>query len=146
VNLGPEATPKEYSSTFTPKKPIPDNDSVTGVSDSITVTSSGITSIEWVEVTFTATHPIIGDLDITLTNTSAGSGMVSQLAVGHSCAGTNYACTSTYSGWVFGSAAHFNEAADATWKLTVKDVYSSGSATYANTGTFDSWKIKFYGH
>jgi kexin len=141
ANLPTEVVSPQYSSSFTTPKAIPDNDMVTGVSDTIVVTSSGVASIEWMEITFTATHPIIGDLDVTLTNVATG--MVSHLAVPHSCAGTNYACTSTYSGWVFGSAAHLNEAANGSWKLTVKDGYTGVAA---NTGTFDSWKLKFYGH
>jgi kexin len=141
--VGTEVVTAPYSSTFATPKPIPNNDMTTGTFDEINVTSSNVTSIEWVEISFTATHPIIGDLDVTLTNNATG--MQSHLAVPHNCAGTNYACTSTYTGWVFGSAAHLGEAANGLWRLTVKDAYSA-AAGVANTGTFDSWKIKFYGH
>jgi subtilisin-like proprotein convertase family protein len=118
--------------------PIPDNDLVTGAPDTISVTGSGINSIEFVEITFTATNtPYSGDLGVTLTSPN---GTVSELAVPHVCDGTNGACTSTYSGWVFGSARHLGEAADGNWTLAVKDGYAGG------TGTFTSWQLKFYGH
>jgi kexin len=139
TNVGTQVVSTLYSSPVL-NLPIPDNNMVTGVSNTITVASSGISSIEWVEVTFTATHPIIADIDVALTSPN---GTVSQLAVPHSCAGANFACTSKYTGWVFGSAAHLGEAANGNWTLTVKDGYSG---TVPNTGTFDSWKIQFYGH
>ena len=114
------------------------NPAPVATSDTIAVSFSGIASIEWVEVTFTAVEPFTGDLDVSLTGPS---GMVSQLAVPHACAGTQGSCSSSYSGWVFGSAAHLGEAANGNWTLTVKD----GSAGGGN-GTFSSWKLKFYGH
>lgn len=104
----------------------------TAVTDSIAVNNSGITSIEFVEITFSSDHTYSGDLAITLTSPA---GTVSRLAETHAC---NHACT-TYSGWVFGSAAHLGEAADGAWKLTVQD----GSPV--DTGTFQSWGLKFYG-
>lgn len=145
VNVGPEVT---YTSALaSPAMAIPDAPAVAGtanpgVSSIIAVpATTGITSIEWVEVTFSATHPFTGDLDVALTSPS---GMVSQLAVGHSCAGAQGACTSTYTGWIFGSAAHLGETpvvgANGNWTLTVKDVSPGG------IGTFDSWKLKLYGH
>ena len=45
-----------------------------------------------------------------------------------------------YSGWVFGSTNFLGEAADGTWTLTVK-----GSRCTVDTGTFQSWRLKFYG-
>jgi len=43
-----------------------------------------------------------------------------------------------YNGWVFGSARHLGEKADGLWTLTVID----GAAK--DTGTFQSWSLKFY--
>jgi proprotein convertase subtilisin/kexin type 2 len=115
---------------------IPDSPSLgvpgTAVNDTINVTGSGITKIEFVEITFSSDHTYSGDLAITLTSPA---GTVSRLAETHVC---NHACT-TYSGWVFGSAAHLGEIADGAWKLTVQD----GSPV--DTGTFQSWGLKFYG-
>jgi proprotein convertase subtilisin/kexin type 2 len=130
-----------YTTTLvSPNKAIPDNNS-TGVSSSINVTGSGISSIEFVEITFSAAnHPYAADLAITLTSPA---GTVSQLAETHTCfndSGQSLAtCPVPYSGWVFGSARHLGEAADGIWTLTVKDGAPS------DTGTFQSWKLKFYG-
>jgi kexin len=114
-----------------PGLPIPDNNA-TGVSSTINVAGSGISRIEFIEITFSAAnHKRSGDLAITLTSPA---GTVSQLSETHACS----PCT-PYNGWIFGSARHLGEAADGSWKLTVKD----GAAKY--TGTFQSWKLQFYG-
>ncbi len=133
TNVATEKTP--YTTALaSPGLAIPDNNT-TGVSHPIPVTGSGITSIEWVEITFSAAdHPYAGDLDITLTSPS---GSVSQLAKKHSCEANP--CTA-YNSWVFGSAVHLGEVADGTWMLTVKDL------SLNDIGTFQSWKLKFYGH
>ena len=126
---------KTYSTPLTNVViPIPDNNS-TGVSSTLAVTNSGIASLEYVEIIFSAAdHTYAGDLDITLTSPA---GTVSQLAVLHNCEASR--CT-PYNGWIFGSARHLGESADGTWTLTVKDVRA------ADTGTFQSWQLKFYGH
>jgi proprotein convertase subtilisin/kexin type 2 len=125
----------QYSTAITsPGLAIPDNNT-TGVSSTINVAGSGISNIEFVEVTFSAAnHPYSGDLQITLTSPA---GTVSTLAVTHSC--SNNTCSS-YNSWVFGVARHLNEAANGNWTLTVKDLASS------DTGTFQSWKLNFRGH
>jgi kexin len=130
VNIGPELTLTTPLSS--PTVAIPDNDAVTGVSNSITVAASGITSIEFVEITFSALdHTYSGDLEITLTSPT---GAVSRLAETHACS----PCT-PHNGWVFGSARHLGEGADGNWTLTVKDLVTD------DTGTFQSWRLKFYG-
>ncbi len=133
TNVAAEKTP--YTTVLaSPALAIPDNNT-TGVSNPITVTSSGIASLEWVEITFSAAdHTYAGDLDITLTSPS---GSISQLAKKHTCEANQ--CTA-YNSWVFGSAVHLGEVADGTWTLTVKDL------SLNDIGTFQSWKLKFYGH
>lgn len=122
------------SPTSTPNKPIP-ADGCTAASDTIIVSASGISAIEFIEITFSAPdHTYSGDLEVLLTSPS---GTVSRLAEVHSCA--NNEC-SPYVGWVFGSARHLGEPADGNWTLSVKDL------TQGDTGTFQSWQIKFYGH
>ncbi len=129
ANVGPQLS---YAPALaSPHQAIPDNDA-TGVSNTINVAGSGITSIEFVEITFSSNHTYSGDLAIMLTSPA---GTVSRLSETHAC---NPACT-TYSGWVFGSAAHLGEAANGNWTLTVKD----GAPN--DTGTFQSWGLKFYG-
>jgi proprotein convertase subtilisin/kexin type 2 len=112
-------------------------------------TSPTISFIEWVEVTVTITAPAgtvantyrSGDYGILLTSPSGAANSV-MLAWPHYCsADPNGACTSTYSGWVFGDAAHLGEAANGTWSLDVGDAVKGGGA-----GTLVSWKLKFYGH
>ncbi len=130
TNVGSELT--SPTTTATPNLAIPDND-CNGVSNTVTVSGSGINKIEWVEITFSAAdHTYSGDLDITLTSPS---GAVSQLAEMHSCPA---GCTA-YSAWIFGSARHLGEAADGNWTLTVKDEAAQ------DVGTFQSWSLKFYG-
>jgi proprotein convertase subtilisin/kexin type 2 len=120
----------------TPNLLIPDGLSTGGpgaaVTDTINVTGSNITKIEFVEITFSSDHNYSGDLAITLTSPA---GTVSRLAETHACKSF---CT-VYSGWVFGSAAHLGEIADGAWILTVKD------GAPVDTGTFQSWGLKFYG-
>lgn len=105
-----------------------------GIAQSLLVNGSGVSSIEFIEITITVDHPYSGDLEILLTSPA---GTVSRLAEAHGCA--NGSCTQ-YSGWIFGSARHLGEAADGTWTLTVKDLLP------ADTGTLTSWSMTFYGH
>jgi subtilisin-like proprotein convertase family protein len=119
---------------------IPDDDT-TGVSDTITVSGSGISSIEFVEITFSASnHTYFGDLEVTLKNETTGTESI--LAETHVCLDSllqSTTCTPSYNGWVFGSARHLGEAANGNWTLTVKDLAPP------DTGTFQSWKLTFYG-
>jgi len=133
VNVPAEVMP-HTTALASPAITIPDNNT-TGVSHAITVMGSGVASIEWIEITFSsADHTYAGDLDITLTSPS---GSVSQLAQKHPCESNQ--CT-PYNSWVFGSALHLGEVADGAWTLTVRDLGAN------DVGTFQSWKIKFYGH
>jgi proprotein convertase subtilisin/kexin type 2 len=137
TNVGPQLISTTFSAS--PNQPIRDYPG-TAVSSSINVAKSGITSIEYIEITFSATdHPYAGDLAITLTSPS---GTVSQLSETHPCldaTGNVLATCPPYNGWVFGSARHLGEKADGLWTLTVID----GAAK--DTGTFQSWGLKFYG-
>lgn len=130
-------TPLPAQRTFvtalaTPGMAIPDNDTV-GASATLNVSGSGISHLEWVEVTFSADHARSGDLAVTLT---APSGTRSELAAQHGCP---TGCTA-YNGWVFGDARDLGEGADGVWTLRVKDLASG------TTGTFRSWRLKLYGY
>jgi proprotein convertase subtilisin/kexin type 2 len=134
TNVGTEVIPTTPASS--PGLAIPDNNP-TGVSNTITVGASGIANIEFIEITFSATdHTYFGDLDITLTSPA---GTVSQLSEQHFCVPDCSPASNSYNGWVFGSARHLGEAADGNWILTVKDLVG------VDTGTFQSWGLKFYG-
>lgn len=118
--------------------PIIDNDPV-GITDSISLANSGISSIEFIEITFRADHKYSGDLNVTLTH--AGTGIQSKLAEQHFCDGdvTRQAFCGGYNDWVFGSTRHLGESADGTWTLHVSDTDK------LSDGTFHSWKLTFYG-
>jgi len=139
VNVGAQVT--FATATATINTAIPDNNA-TGVSNTIIVAGSGIGRIEFVEISFNATHTDVGDLDITLT---APSGTVSRLSEPHICRDSNsptvvILCLEVPSNtWRFGSARHLGEAADGNWTLAVKDLQAAG------TGTFQSWQLTFYG-
>jgi subtilisin-like proprotein convertase family protein len=129
------STPLSFVNTL-----IPDNNT-TGVSDTITVSGSGISKIEFVEITFSASnHTYFGDLEVTLKNDSTGTESI--LAETHVCLNAmlqSTTCIPSYNGWVFGSARHLGEAANGNWTLTVKDLALN------DTGAFQSWKLTFYG-
>ena len=130
-NVATEITHVQSSS---PLLAIPD-DNITGVSDTMTISGSSITTIEFIEITFSATdHTFAGDLEITLTNESTGT--ISRLSGEHSCPGL--VCTA-YDDWIFSSTRHLGEAADGQWTLTVAD------RAAVDVGTFQSWGLKFYG-
>lgn len=119
----------------TPALAIPDSNS-TGVNDTLVVSGSGISSLEWVYVYFSAAdHPRSGDLEVTLTNVTTGDSVY--LAQKHSCVSTG---CSDYDEWRFSAAAFLGESANGSWKLTVKDL------TAGSTGHFQSWRMEFFGH
>ncbi|MGE0645258.1 MAG: S8 family serine peptidase [Nitrospira sp.] len=116
-------------------------DNAAGVTDTLTVSGSGISSIEFIEITFKAGHGYSGDLNVTLTH--ADTSVQSKLAEQHLCDGdfTREDFCGTYNNpaWVFGSARHLGEAADGTWTLRVSDTAPG------DVGTFHSWQLTFYG-
>ena len=119
---------------------IPDNNT-TGVTDTTSITGSGITRIEHVDITINTDHSYVGDLEVTLTSPAGTS---STLSVTHVCrvAGslTQQLCgTFTGNTWRFGSSRYLGEGANGTWTITIKD--QAGG----DTGTFTSWQLKFYG-
>ena len=129
--VSPEITVTQSSS---PQLSIPDNN-VTGVSDTMTISGSAISNIEFIEITFSAAdHTFAGDLEIILTNETTGT--ISRLSGLHSCPGL--VCT-TYDSWVFGSTRHLGETVNGQWTLKVTDLEA------VDTGTFQTWTLKFYG-
>jgi len=136
ANVGPEVVFSPPVSIV--NAAIPDNNA-TGVSNTITVAGSGIGRIEFVEITFNATHTYVGDFEIILT---APSGTVSRLSEPHICNDgfMNIACLGVPgNSWRFGSARHLVEAANGNWTLMVRDRLA------LDTGTFQSWQLTFYG-
>ncbi len=130
TNLGDE---KAFSTAVkSVNQPIEDNTGI-AMTSTLTVTGSGISNIEFVEIRFSASdHAYSGDLEIILTNQTTGT--TSRLAETHWCD----ACV-PYNNWRFGSTRHLGESADGDWILTVKDKATD------DTGTFESWQLIFYG-
>lgn len=104
---------------------------------SSTVSGSGISRIEWVEIEFSASHQSDGDLEIILQHQDTGTQSV--LAQARSCPGTAADDCGDYNAWVFGSARHLGESADGTWTLSVRD------GRPGNIGAVTGWKLIFYG-
>jgi subtilisin-like proprotein convertase family protein len=94
-----------------------------------------ITRIEYIEVTFTASHTYSGDLRVQLISPRA---YVSELANERLCQGDGDAC-GAYVGWRFGSVRHLGEPSTGTWRLQVTDAQAEDS------GTWNSWSIRFWG-
>ena len=137
VNLGAEVT--RECATVTVSTAIPENN--VGVTSDCAI-AAGITNTEYVEVTFTATHVAVTDLEVSLTNLTTGT--TTKLTRGHANSTTGEACVAAsliYSGTVLGAEAFLDENPTGNWRLTVKD-----PQTNTKTGTFTSWSMKVYGH
>jgi len=131
---------KSYSGVSSaPSVPIPDGNT-SGISPVITVSSSGIASIEYAAISLSITHGSFGDMEITLTGPS---GTASVLSEEHFCYNgtTVVPCEffTTGAAFTFGSIRHLGEPADGVWTLTIKDLEA------VNSGTFNNWSIIFYG-
>ena len=138
TSIGGSSTLKsKASNTDSPVAAIPDND-VNGISRTVTVSSSGITDIEWVDIEVTFVHAYAGDLNFVLTSPD---GTTAHLSEKHVCTdGTNITATCPFNGtWRFGAARFLDETADGTWTLKVTD----GATT--DTGTLNSWSVTVYG-
>ncbi len=126
------------------------------VISTITVSNSGLTYVEFVDLFFTTNYPSAGDLQITLTSPQ---GTASTLAVSHACYGLDSTGTCTGSitacgcmdgstapcpvagvTWRFGVVRLINEQANGNWTLNVQDGFSN-----SNTGVINSWYLTIYG-
>jgi kexin len=122
----------------TPNLPLPDATDAksTPVSDSLSIAGCDITSIEFVEIFFTASHTYSGDLKVSVSSPAAA---VSQLANARICGRTSRDDCGAYNNWRFGSMRHLGEAANGNWTMTVTDMGAG------DTGRFDAWSLKIYG-
>ncbi len=143
-NVGAETT--QTSSTASPNTPIPDaapNGTGASVTSTINVAAGAVSKIEFMEITFSAAdHTYMGDLEVTLTNQQTGT--ISRVAETHGCYDTKgnllpSPCPTVYNNWVFGSSVHLGESPAGNWTLTVTD------RGPGDTGTLQSWGMKFYG-
>jgi hypothetical protein len=128
------------------------------------IPSNGVTRIEYVEVEVTINHPSWGDLVIAISHEgvegsspheapiikSAPEQTSSVLAISHICNQVDSlhnltpkdtcAAPSSIGFYRFGIARHLGENPKGNWTIYVKD-----AAENLKTGTFVSWKLKFYG-
>jgi kexin len=117
-------------------------DAAGAVTSEISLSKTGISHLEFVEVNVTSDHTQVGDLRIALTSPSK---TVSTLAVPHECKssedGPTVNCGSGLSGgFRFGVARLVGEVADGKWTLTVQDTKATG------TGSLLAWNIKAMGY
>ena len=118
-----------------PGLPIPDNNA-TGVTDTITVSGSGIVFIEHVAITFSAPdHTYFPDLQIRLTSPS---GTVSVLAETHTA--QPGAVAPSYGELIFGTVRALGEPANGTWNIHVADRAAN------DQGTLSHWNLRIRGH
>lgn len=127
-----------------PGAAIADNGSAT--ISTIALAGSGISKLEFVDVTVTSNHPDVGELEIVLTSPA---GTRSTLSTVRTCKNIDSAgvvlgdvsCESSLAeGFRFGVARLMGEAADGAWTLSVRD----GRA--GNIGNLASWGLKVYGY
>ncbi len=121
-----------------PNAALADNSSA-AVSSSVSVTSSGITQLEWVEVTATVTHARSGDVELVLEH---GGGTRSVLHRVHTCADDEVTMTESCSdidAYTFASVRHLDEPGNGTWTLKARDGRSG------TTGRLVSWRLTLFG-
>jgi len=106
------------------------------VSDAVDVSGCGISRIEFVELTLSASHTYSGDLRIRLTSPA---GHVSELADARICAGSGSNPCGPYLDWTFGSVRHLGESADGTWTLSLTDMAP------LDEGRLDRWSLRIHG-
>ena len=134
--VGPErsyAAPLELANAD-----IPDNDA-TGASSTITVSASGISRVEVVEIEVSVGHTRSADLEVTLQKSGGARDVLYPL---HTCidpSNFNPAPCSDLDAFVFTSVRHLDEGADGQWTLTVKDRRTGV------TGTLASWQLRLFG-
>ncbi|MGE0807774.1 MAG: S8 family serine peptidase [Burkholderiaceae bacterium] len=107
--------------------------------DSIDASACPITRIEFIEVSFSATHTYSGDLRIELISPN---NLISPLAGERLCSTDGDALADDcgdYDNWNFGSVRHLDEAAAGVWRLRVTD------AQAGDTGQWTSWRLTLWG-
>jgi subtilisin family serine protease len=111
---------------------IPDN-SVRGVSNTLTVPPTPVQTVEELQIRVTATHTFTGDLAIELTSPN---GTRSVLKTGND----GFDGSTGLNGMVLISNAFYGESAAGNWTIKVVD------AAPQDTGTLTQWSIRVYGH
>lgn len=131
TNVGPQ---RMVSRLLTPSLTLADAGTTT---NTVSIGSSGIARIEWIEIEVTLNHANDEELEIVLRNETTGT--TSVLAEPRTCSGTGVDLCGDYNAWIFSSARHLGERTDGNWTLLVRDTRSG------LTGALVSWKLTFYG-
>jgi kexin len=133
---------KTATAATSPQAAIPDAGNA--LTSTLALAGSGITKLEFVDLTVTSDHPEVGDLEITLTSPS---GTPSTVSVPRECLATQQQggavvpCGNPLAGgFRFGIARLMDEPADGNWTLSVRD------SRAGNSGSLGSWSIQVYGH
>lgn len=131
---------KSARNALTPALAIPDGGAT--VTSTLTLTGSGISKLEFVELTVDSDHVEAGDLEITLTSPS---GTVSTVSTTRQCqtpaTGAAVSCGNTLAGgFRFGIVRLMDEPADGSWILSIRDQQAG------NAGSLTAWSIGVHGH
>jgi proprotein convertase subtilisin/kexin type 2 len=148
INVGPLMSATGASGEV--NLPIPDGTGIAGkypasgeaVTNIASVANSGISKMEYAEVTIYSDHQNSGDLEIILTSPA---GTESLLSASHDCVDPSTNTVTACGAWPaggfrFGVAGLIDEPADGSWTLNVRDGYQG------NSGNLKSWTITAYGH
>jgi kexin len=107
----------------------------------LALAGSGISKLEFVDLTIDSDHADIGELEITLTSPS---GTVSTVSAARQCQDEQknpVTCGAGLAGgFRFGIVRLMDEVADGSWTLSMRDTREG------NAGTLKDWSIKVYGH
>lgn len=128
-----ESVGEEVSTTsgiVTVNQAIP-NGSITGLTQTVVMDDS-VTSIEWVELVFDASHSSPGDLEVSIISPD---GTVSQLTEANGA----YWYLNEFDDWSMTSCHHWGEASEGEWTVVVKDRLGGES------GTWNHFELKIYG-
>ena len=105
--------------------------------DNITITESGISFIEYINIIVNIDYNNFADLNITLTSPLNRESILTEE---HTCTNsTEQPENCPITTWTFGSARHLGEGADGDWGLSITDENGNAVST-------ESWQLQFYGH
>lgn len=102
------------------------------VTASVNVSAAdAIESLEYVEVVLNATHTFIGDLEVIVTSPSGTQSVLAETRASDP--------SRNYANYVFTTVRNWDESSEGTWTVSLRD----GLAL--DTGTFDSFELRFFG-
>lgn len=134
-NVGPSALPID-SGVVQPNVVIPaDGSEASGSFVVSAAAAANISAVEWVGLTFQATHPRRGDLEVYLISPS---GTKSALALARNDGTQNYPAE----GWTFGTVRNWGESPVGTWRVVCKN-YRPQQGLVAN---FNWFKLAIHGY